>query len=118
MKLNIVTDQPRLRNRKKRSCPNISRLYLALEYRKRHNIPLDERRNSPSARVEPFPTSCVEVLCSVHLCAVLDMRVLASLVREQTVREQTACLHSGNAAALVVRIDKDFTTAIAESLDM
>jgi hypothetical protein len=60
----------------------------------------------------------VEVLCSVHLCAVLDMRVLASIVREQTVREQTACLHSGNAAALVVRIDKDFTTAIADSLDI
>jgi hypothetical protein len=60
----------------------------------------------------------VEVLCSVRLCAVLDMRVLASLVRKQTVREQTACLHSGNAAALVVRIDKGFTTAIADSLDI
>jgi hypothetical protein len=29
----------------------------------------------------------VKVLYSVHLCAVLDMRVLASLVREQTVRD-------------------------------
>jgi hypothetical protein len=46
------------------------------------------------------------------------MRVLASLVREQTVREQTARLPSGNAAALIVRIDKDFMTAIADRLDI
>jgi hypothetical protein len=60
----------------------------------------------------------VKVLCSIHLYTLLNMRVLASLVREQTVREQTACIYSGNAAALIVRIDKDVTTAIANRLDI
>jgi hypothetical protein len=61
---------------------------------------------------------CIKDLYSIHLCTVLYMQVLASLIRELTVMEQTACLHLGNAAILIVHIDKNFATAIANSLDI
>jgi hypothetical protein len=60
----------------------------------------------------------IKGLYSIHLCAVIDMWVLASLVRELTIREQTVWLHLDNAAILIVCIDKNFASAIANSLDI